>query len=258
MSKKAFQSGFALGLAAGGVVQVENTTKLDELETLIDESGVLDSTQGTATEKVEQLIDYAKFKNIIQENINKDVGSRCYVFNSTSIEDVSMFDFSQRTDMQFMFEKSSIKTLEIDFSIVTNALGICSYCRSLTTVIVKNMSSVTTELRRMFYTCDKLEQIIGELDMSGMGRSDDNDPNNYFNRIFGYDRALKEVRFVKNSIPLSIYFGESSLLSAESIQSIIDGLATVETAQTLTLHQNIILTDEQKATINSKGWTLAQ
>jgi hypothetical protein len=51
---------------------------------------------------------------------------------------------------------------------------------------------------------------------------------------------------------------QSSKLSATSVQSIIDGLATVETAQTLTLAKAIVLTDTQKATINAKGWTLAQ
>jgi hypothetical protein len=50
----------------------------------------------------------------------------------------------------------------------------------------------------------------------------------------------------------------TAVLTAESIQSIIDGLATVTTAQTLTLNKAIVLTDEQKATINAKGWTLAQ
>ena len=57
MSNKDFQNGFAIGLASGGVVEVVDTTEIDNLETLIDNSGVLDSTEGTATEKVEELID---------------------------------------------------------------------------------------------------------------------------------------------------------------------------------------------------------
>lgn len=73
-----------------------------------------------------------------------------------------------------------------------------------------------------------------------------------------YCYELKEIRFKANSIKLSISFSNSSKLSAESVQSIIDGLATVETAQTLTLHSSIVLTDEQKAQISSKNWTLVQ
>ena len=69
---------------------------------------------------------------------------------------------------------------------------------------------------------------------------------------------LREIRFVSGTIKLSLDFGNCSKLSAQSIQSIIDGLATVTTAQTLTLNSAIILTDEQKATITAKGWTLAQ
>ena len=60
MSKTDFQNGFALGMASGGVVEVIDTTEIDNLENLIDESGVLEDTEGTATEKVEQLIDKAE------------------------------------------------------------------------------------------------------------------------------------------------------------------------------------------------------
>ena len=69
---------------------------------------------------------------------------------------------------------------------------------------------------------------------------------------------LTEIRFVPETIKISIVFSRCSKLSAQSIQSIIDGLATVTTAQTLTLNSTIVLTDEQKASITAKGWTLAQ
>lgn len=72
--------------------------------------------------------------------------------------------------------------------------------------------------------------------------------------------SLKEVRFVPNSIKVSIKLANSSLLSTDTIQSIIDGLAdlTGGTAQTLTLHATVgaKLTDTQKATITAKNWTL--
>ncbi len=80
------------------------------------------------------------------------------------------------------------------------------------------------------------------------------------NNIFSLCSALKEVRFVANTIKLSITFAESDKLSTDTIQSIIDGLAdlTGGTAQTLTLHANVgaKLTDEQKATITAKNWEL--
>lgn len=80
------------------------------------------------------------------------------------------------------------------------------------------------------------------------------------NSMFSYCTALKEVRFVTNSISLSISFAQSDKLSTETIQSIIDGLAdlTGGTAQTLTLHADVggKLTETQKETITSKNWEL--
>ena len=69
---------------------------------------------------------------------------------------------------------------------------------------------------------------------------------------------LREIRFVPETIKRTLDFSRCSKLSAQSIQSIIDGLATVTTTQTLTLNSAIVLTDEQKAAITAKGWTLAQ
>lgn len=84
-----------------------------------------------------------------------------------------------------------------------------------------------------------------------------------FNSAFSYDSALTEIRFVKNSIKVNISFGSSSLLSLESIQSIIDGLAdlTGQTAQTLTVHSVVyqkIIDNGWDALITAKNWTLAK
>lgn len=76
--------------------------------------------------------------------------------------------------------------------------------------------------------------------------------------LFSYLTALKEVRFAENGIRSSVSFA-SAVLTDESIQSIIDGIAEVTSAQTLTLHETVKnkLTEEQLAVINEKGWTLA-
>ena len=77
---------------------------------------------------------------------------------------------------------------------------------------------------------------------------------------FNYNNALKEVRFVEKTIPISISFTSCANLSADTIQRIIDGLAdlTGGTAQTLTLPATVggKLTDEQKAPITAKNWEL--
>lgn len=72
--------------------------------------------------------------------------------------------------------------------------------------------------------------------------------------------TLVNFRVVTNSIKISFNVASSPNLSAETIQSIIDGLADLSSgaAQTLTFHATVggKLTDEQKATITAKNWTL--
>ena len=76
---------------------------------------------------------------------------------------------------------------------------------------------------------------------------------------FGILPKLEEIRF-EGCIGKSMEIKESPLLSTESVNSIINCLKdlTGATAQTLTLHATVggKLTDEQKAAISAKNWTL--
>jgi hypothetical protein len=99
-----------------------------------------------------------------------------------------------------------------------------------------------------------LQKIVGVLDFSSAT------PTN-INYMFDGCTNLEEVTFAPNTLSISISLANSSKLTTDSVNSIIGGLKTLEegaTAQTLTLSKSIVLTDEQKATINAKGWTLAQ
>lgn len=60
------------------------------------------------------------------------------------------------------------------------------------------------------------------------------------------------------TIGQDISFSASSLLSADSIQSIIDALGTVTSTKTITFHTSVVakLTDEQVNQIVSKGWEI--
>ena len=51
---------YFLAKSFSGNGEVVDTTEIDAIEDLIDESGVLEDTEGTVTEKVEELIDKAK------------------------------------------------------------------------------------------------------------------------------------------------------------------------------------------------------
>lgn len=97
-----------------------------------------------------------------------------------------------------------------------------------------------------------LEEIIGELDLSKITSA--TAQKNPFNGC----TSLVEVRFTKESIKYNLSFTQSSQLSDESIQSILDGLANVSTTRTLSLNSAVYakLTEEQKQSATDKGWTI--
>ena len=102
----------------------------------------------------------------------------------------------------------------------------------------------------MFAYCNKLKTI--KKIISGENSS-------FYNTFVGCSNLVNlTFEGVLNS---SINLGAAKLLSNESVQSIINCLGdmTGKDPQTLTLHANIKsnLTDEQKATITNKNWTLA-
>ena len=85
---------------------------------------------------------------------------------------------------------------------------------------------------------------------------------NILTGTFNGNRNLKNVQIKEQSIKSSINFPSMSLLTDDSVNSIINGLADLSdsgSAKTVTLDTAIKnkLTEEQIATINSKGWTLA-
>lgn len=102
-----------------------------------------------------------------------------------------------------------------------------------------------------FLNDHKLKTVIGEIDFSYLTST-----VNFFINCSG----LENVRFKEKTLSVSLSLSHSEKLTAESIQSIIDGLAdlTGGTAQTLTVHATVgaKITDEQKAAISAKNWTL--
>ena len=146
-----------------------------------------------------------------------------------------------------MFMNSKIKEIpELDFSNIID-MGLFATHSAVEKIKIKNTGKVK-DVQLAFYNITKCQE-ISLLDFTSVTNA---------NQTFKYSDSIKELRFVKNSIHISISFESQHLLSAESVQSIIDGLATVTTAQTITFHKDIALTDEQKQTINEKGWTLVQ
>lgn len=117
------------------------------------------------------------------------------------------------------------------------------------TVEIIGDTSKSTTFKMAFYWRVTLENINCELDFSSAKD---------VGSMFAYSSALKEVRFKPNTLALSMSFLQSPNLSADSIQSIIDGLAdlTGGTVQTISWHTSVVekLTDEQYETIFNKNW----
>ena len=104
----------------------------------------------------------------------------------------------------------------------------------------------------MCYYCQTLEVIDGTpLDFS--------ETDNNACEFVGCS-ALRELRFVPECVHISLWFGNSPLLSEMSVQSILGGLKVLADAggKTLTLHKTTgsKLTQAQKAAITAKNWTL--
>ena len=167
-----------------------------------------------------------------------------------------------KSDCSYLFNNASnLKSVKLisdnKISEAVNATSMFSlgYANTATLEIID-----LTEFERKFSKINIIVQyqrvlktIIGAFDLSECTLT---------SNAFRECNALEDIEFVANTIPLSIEFKQSPLLSDNSIQSIIDGLITITdgVARTLTLHATVKakLTDEQIATITTtKGWTLA-
>lgn len=146
------------------------------------------------------------------------------------------------------FTRTPAKTIVLDcskFKNLTSLRQTFNTCPNTTTVYLSNTEKIT-DWYGCFYSSANIISVYGDLDLSSAT-----------NITSAFQAArITNISFVPNTIKLSIQFN-SGILSAESIQSIIDGLATVETAQTLTLAANPKILQSQVDSANAKGWTVA-
>jgi hypothetical protein len=123
-----------------------------------------------------------------------------------------------------------------------------SGCGILEEVALNFSTKKISDYMHAFASCKKLKKIDGVLDFSSATN---------VNYMFGCNE-LEYVRFAPNTLSIPISLVACSKLTSESIQSIIDGLATVETEQKLTLHTTVIskLTEEQVTQLANKNWVV--
>ena len=165
-------------------------------------------------------------------------------FGVANVEQTMFRCFNNATGLK------SIKLKCNDNGVARNANMAFTNCNTVETIDLSEFPVSFTNCSQIFNYCRSLKHIYGELDVSNAG-------TDYFAHACV---NLEEIRFKNNCIYNNIEF-PCPLLSDESIQSIINGLAdlTGSTAKTLKLNKDVKakLTEEQIATITSKNWTLA-
>lgn len=248
-------------------------------------------------EDTQVLIKKASTHDWMQEHfINYKKTAQCNLFaGNPNITEIPEFDFSQVTNFYRMFYNCSGLTSipSIDTSSGENFGEMFRGCTSLLEIPSLNTSK-GTNMTRMFngYNGVTLPWIIDTTNVTIFERMFDGAPNieaitftsTYngvnFTHMFNYCSKLKSISeldlsnctdntdmfmgcsslenisFVPETIKLSISI-TSAYLTAESKQSIFDGLATVTTAQTLTLNANLKILQSQVDSANAKGWTVA-
>ena len=211
---------------------------------------------------------YMFYNNVCVREMNVDTSSwtslnnafrNCYFLtkiNEGNIIDCRRLSFSGSFSNTF-YGCSSLEEVSL-INIPERAID-CSNLFSLApNIIPDKMKKITfspkvkvTRIGLGFSGRYSLQTIVGELDLSEC------EPNQQQNIFIGCN-SLIEVRFTPESIKQNLGFTQSSQLSDESIQSILDGLATVSSTQTLSLNSAVYakLTEEQKQSATDKGWTI--
>lgn len=155
------------------------------------------------------------------------------------------------TDFSRMFYTSGIvNASNLDTSNGNNFQQMFDTCTSLDTVSLTSTSK-GTNFRWMFRSCSSLDTISSELDFGNATMA-----SNIL--AFGKCYQLKNITIKPNSIKFNFSVSDSQFLTDESVQSIIDGLATVETACKVTFSSGIAdkLTAEQTQQITDKNWNI--
>lgn len=158
------------------------------------------------------------------------------------------------------------------FSVFGKTGGNTSITQQLAKSGVTLDTSNCTNCRQMFYACRATE--IPNIDLTKATSANslfwdamelrkaeitvaENTLPNYFG-LFGCPKL--EDLTVNGVLDKSLALDRSPLLTAASVQSVIDALKdlTGQTAQTLTFHANVgaRMTDAQKAAVTAKNWTL--
>lgn len=157
----------------------------------------------------------------------------------------NMFNTCGVTDLKGILERQGVV---FDFSQCVNMGSAFSYSKITVLPTISTVSA--SNLANLFYYSTALHT-IDKLILK-------DDGTQTFSGAFGSCRALANI-VIEGKIGNNISFSACTLLTHDSLMSIINHLATVSTTKTLTLGEANLakLTDSEKAIATEKGWTLA-
>lgn len=185
---------------------------------------------------------------LIDANFPKVTSTGQYVFeNCYYLENVNLSNVKELGSTTFY---SCQRLKNIDASLVEKIGQQTFYgCKSLEIIDFPMVQTVAAY--NVFYGCNNLKTI----NLPNWTTISD---NNQMTSTFYNCSSLENITLGNDFINVNVSFAHSSLLTDESIQNIINALATVETAKTLTLHADVKakLTEEQLAIIAGKNWAV--
>lgn len=218
-----------------------------------------------------------KLNTISGLNISKITNISKMFQGCSNLESVPTLDLSSAQYISYLFQGcSKIKTVKLvnvpDRNFTEGSIYVFNNCSSLERIErtnnplcrgnCNNFASGCTSLIEFDQDTSKVTSFYymfnGDTSLETI-KTIDGTASQGFSSTFRNCSALKNIEITPSTIKLNISFGDSPLLTDVSIQNIIDGLATVTSQQTLTLHADVKakLTDEQKSAITSKNWRLA-
>lgn len=148
----------------------------------------------------------------VQTNPTKRVTDLCYVFASSSI----------RTNLPFL-NRGGFKPIDCYAAFIN-----CSNLEVVALGVEDGVIFYPTRIPYMFHNCIKLRTVIGVLDCGNTNQTND--------KAFANCRAFENIKL--NKLKYSISFGNSPLLSLESLQYLITNAANTS-AITVTVHADV-------------------
>jgi hypothetical protein len=226
------------------MIELESVKRMESLKQSIET--VTGESYEDLTGAVKGAVDKAKMEDIWYQFSGK--WTQMPRFSNTDIEVFPRINFEK---MQYITMQNMVNIKRIDYYIncgkVLNLSDCFKGCTSLEYIKGIDVSN-TNALTGIFKDCGKLKTIEEPLYFKSA--------NGLINP-FNYCESLEDVLFVPNHIKHSFTIAQSPKLSEKSKQSIVDALMYVETAQTLSVSKQVVFTEEQKATIAEKGFTIA-